>query len=60
MTHNCNLRHNPLVANNEENNVSDPQTFDLIINLEKKILPRFDALDKELLNLKGVHKRSPS
>ena len=60
MTHNYNLRHNPLVANNEENNVSDPQTFDLIINLEKKILPRFDALDKELLNLKGVHKRSPS
>ena len=60
MTHNYNLRYNPLVANNEENNVSDPQTFDLIINLEKKILPRFDALDKELLNLKGVHKRSPS
>ena len=60
MTHNYNLRHNPLVANNEENNISDPQTFDLIINLEKKILPRFDALDKELLNLKGVHKRSPS
>ena len=60
MTHNYNLRHNPLVANNEENNVLDPQTFDLIINLEKKILPRFDALDKELLNLKGVHKRSPS
>ena len=60
MKHNYNLRYNPLVANNEENNVSDPQTFDLIINLEKKILPRFDALDKELLNLKGVHKRSPS
>ena len=44
----------------KKKNVSDPQTFDLIINLEKKILPRFDALDKELLNLKGVHKRSPS
>ena len=53
MTHNCNLRHNPLVANNEEN-VSDPQTSDLIINLEKKILSYFDGLDKELLNLKYV------
>ena len=54
MTHNYNTRHNPLVANNEENNVSDPQTSDLIINLEKKILSRFDGLDKELLNLKDV------
>ena len=53
MTHNCNTRHNPLVANNEEN-VSDPQTSDLIINLEKKILSYFDGLDKELLNLKYV------
>ena len=44
MTHNYNTRHNPLVTNNEENNVSDPQTFNLIINLEKKILSRFDGL----------------
>ena len=51
MTHNYNTRHNPLVANNEENNVSDPQTSDLIINLEKKVLFRFDGLVKELLNL---------
>ena len=43
-----------LVANNEENNVLDPQTSDLIIKLEKKILSRFDGLDKELLNLKDV------
>ena len=48
MTHNYNA--NPIVANNEENNVSDPQTSDLIINLEKKILSRFDGLDKELLD----------
>ena len=54
MTHNYNTRHNPLVTNNEENNVSDPQTFNLIINLEKKILSRFDGLSKELLNLKDV------
>ena len=43
-----------LVANNEENNVSDPQTSDLIIKLEKKMLSHFDGLDKELLNLKDV------
>ena len=54
MTHNYNTKHNPLVANNEENNVLDPQTSDLIINLEKKLLFRFDGLDKELLNLKDV------
>ena len=54
MTHNYNTRHNPLVANYDENNVSDPQTSDLVINLEKKILSRFGGLDKELLNLKDV------
>ena len=32
----------------------DPQTSNLIINLEKKILSRFDGLNKELLNLKDV------
>ena len=52
MTHNYDA--NPIVANNEENNVSDPQTSDLIINLEKKVLSRFDGLDKKLLNLKDV------
>ena len=54
MTHNYNTRYNPLVANNEENNVSDQQTPDLIINLEKKILSCFDGLDKELFNLKDM------
>ena len=44
-----------LVANKEENNVSDPQTSEITINLEKKALSsRFDGLDKELLNLKYV------
>ena len=33
MTHNYNTRHDPLVANNEEN-VSDEQTSDLIISYE--------------------------
>ena len=54
MAHNYSTRHNPLVANNEENNVLDPQTTDPIINLEKKILSRFDGVDKELLSLKDV------
>ena len=54
MTYNYNTRQDSLVANNEEYNVSDPQTFDLIINLEKKIISRFDGLDKELLNLKDM------
>ena len=54
MAHNYSTRHNPLVANNDENNVLDPQTSDPIINLEKKMLSRFDGLDKELLNLKDV------
>ena len=53
MTHNYNTRHSTLVANNEEN-VSDPQTADLITNLEKKILSYFDGLDKEFLNLKDA------
>ena len=53
MAHNYNTRHSTLVANNEEN-VSDPQTADLITNLEKKILSYFDGLDKEFLNLKDV------
>ena len=53
MTHNYNTRHDPLVANNEEN-VSDEQISDLIISYEQKTLSRFDGLDKEFLNLKDV------
>ena len=49
MTDNYNTRHNSLVANNEENSVSDPQTSDYIINLKKKTLSRFDELDKNLI-----------
>ena len=32
----------------------NPETFELIINLESKLLLRFDDLDKEMLNLKDV------
>ena len=41
--------HNSLVANNEENNVSDTQRSDIIINPEKKMLSYSDGLDGELL-----------
>ena len=41
MTHNYNTRYNSVVANNEENNVSGPQTSDLIINLSNMILLTF-------------------
>ena len=54
MIHNYNTRPNSLVANKEENNVSDPQTSQITINLEKKALSRFDGLDKELFDLKNV------
>ena len=54
MIRNYKTRHNPLIPNNEDN-VSDPQMSDLIINLEKKTLSCFDGLDKKLLNLKDVN-----
>ena len=55
MIRNYKTRHNPLIPNNEDNNVSDPQMSDLIINLEKKTLSCFDGLDKKLLNLEDVN-----
>ena len=55
MIRNYKTRHNSLIPNNEDNNVSDPQMSDLIINLEKKTLSCFDGLDKKLLNLKDVN-----
>ena len=54
MAHNHNTRHKSLVATNEEKNVSDSQAPDLVIKLEKKILSRFDGLDKGLLGSKYV------
>ena len=52
-SHSYNTRNNNV--NNEENeNDPAPKTSDLIINLEKKLISRFDGVDKEILNLKDV------
>ena len=41
--------------NNEEIETDQaPNTSELIINLEKKLISRFDGVDKEILNLKDV------
>ena len=53
MAHTYNTRSNNL--NNEENESEQaPNTSELIINLEKKVISRFDGVDKEILNLKDV------
>ena len=44
-----NTRYNSLVS--KENSL---KTSEIIINLESKLLSRFDNLDKEMLNLKDV------
>ena len=53
MAHTYNTRSNNL---NNEVNESDqaPNTSELIINLEKKLISRFDGVDNEILNLKDV------
>ena len=48
MSRNYNVRQNSLAS--DEN--STPETFELIITLESKLLSHFDKLDKEMLNLK--------
>lgn len=66
-SHNYNTRHNSLASNerndvpesnstidNQENNPTPCETTDLIINLEKKLLSRFDGLDNEILNIKNI------
>ena len=47
---NYNTRQNSLASNENCN----PETFELIINLESKLLLSFDNLEKEVLNLKDV------
>ena len=47
---NYNTRQN-LLASNEN---STPEISELIINLESKLLLRFDNFDKEILNLKDM------
>ena len=49
-SHNYNARQKSLASN--EN--STAETSELILNLESKLLLRFDNLDKEMLNLKDV------
>ena len=47
------MTHNNI--NNEENeNDQATKISDLIINLEKKLIYRFDGVDKEILDLKDV------
>ena len=48
--HNYNTRQNSLPSNGNSNS----ETSEIIINLESKLLLRFDNLDKEMLNLKDV------
>ena len=56
--HNYNTRNNSQASSetndNPENNPTPCETSDLILNLEKKLLSRFDGLDKEILNLKDI------
>ena len=49
-SHNYNNRQNSLPSNGNSN----PERSEFIINLESKLLLRFDNLDKEMLNLKDV------
>ena len=52
-SHTYNTRHSSLVSNE----YSTPETSQLTINLENKLLSRFDNLGKEILNLKdGITK----
>ena len=49
-SYNYNTRQNSLASNENSN----PETSKLIINLESKLLLRFDNLHKKMLNLKYV------
>ena len=53
MSHAYNTRNNSSSRNTVENE-SALQTSDLILSLEKKLLSRFNGVDKELFNLKDV------
>ena len=53
MAHTYNTRSNNL-DNKENDSDQAPNTSELIINLEKKLISRFDGVDKETLNLKDV------
>ena len=58
MTHTYNTNNNNI--NNEENeNDRATKTSDLIINLEKKLISRFDGVGKEIFNLKRCDNYKP-
>ena len=56
--HNYNIRNNSQASSetndNPENNPTSCETSHLILNLEKKLLSRFDGLHKEILNLEDI------
>ena len=64
MLHNYNTRQNPVSVNENvrstpensetENSENSESSSELIVNLEKTLLMRFDGVDKELLNIKDV------
>lgn len=58
LQHSYNTRNNSTVSNDHndtpEKNPTQCETSDLILNLEKKMLSRFDGLDKEILNMKDI------
>ena len=51
---NCAIETSSETNDNPENNPTPCETSDLILNLEKKLLSRFDGLDKEILNLEDI------
>ena len=51
---NCAIETSTETNDNPRNNPTPCETSDLILNLEKKLLSRFDGLDKEILNLKDI------
>ena len=69
-SHVYNTRNNPVLT--IEENISSEANFEasessvisetanLILSLEKKLILRFDGLDKEILDLRCNHKKSPS
>ena len=64
MLHSYNTRQNPVSVNENvrstpeipetENSENSESLSELIVNLEKTLLMRFDGVDKELLNIKDV------
>ena len=62
-SHSYNTRNNSLVLNGNyfesrfDNSPATLDTFELVVNFERKMLARFDGLDKEPLNIKRCHNK---